>query len=94
MDLGEFKDEHPKNGVVVLIFWGFLFILVALFLISSITIILSHDQNIVCVPNPSAICTEEYAPVCGVDHKTYTNMCDAARLCVEVSYEGPCENTD
>lgn len=49
------------------------------------------------VPSPSPLCdnvklacTTAYRPVCGVNRKTYSNACNAARDCVEVAREGPC----
>jgi hypothetical protein len=37
-----------------------------------------------------AICTMEYAPVCGCDNKTYSNACQATNAGVKTFAQGPC----
>lgn len=41
-------------------------------------------------PQPACVCPEIYAPVCGVDGRTFANECAAACAHVEVDYEGEC----
>lgn len=37
------------------------------------------------------ICTDEIAPVCGVDGRTYDNACEADHAGIEVAHDGSCE---
>jgi hypothetical protein len=47
------------------------------------------DQTGTCSAIPE-VCTEEYAPVCGCDDKTYGNACEAASAGVSVASKGEC----
>ena len=47
------------------------------------------DQTGVCKDKPE-LCTEEYAPVCGCDDKTYGNACAAHAAGVSVAKQGEC----
>jgi hypothetical protein len=48
------------------------------------------DKSGVCRPRPQ-ICTQQYDPVCGVNHRTYGNACMAAAAGVSVAHAGRCE---
>lgn len=45
-----------------------------------------------CLRQPD-VCTQEYAPVCGCDNRTYSNACYAAGAGVSVASQGPCQES-
>lgn len=53
---------------------------------------LCEDGGTVYCPGAGA-CTLEYAPVCGVNGRTYGNRCHARRAGVDVAHEGECAQT-
>jgi len=47
------------------------------------------DRAGTCIAEPSGVCTEEYAPVCGCNGQTFPNDCHRAGL-VDFDHEGEC----
>jgi len=47
------------------------------------------DEFGVCRPRPE-VCTEEFAPVCGCDARTYSNECNARSEGVDIASVGEC----
>lgn len=47
----------------------------------------------ICEENPKndCICTEQYLPVCGCNHKTYSNACKAECAGITSYVSGACE---
>lgn len=46
------------------------------------------------VPQYSCVCPEIYQPVCGVDNKSYENICQATCKNIQVKHEGECTPQD
>ncbi|RAP32059.1 kazal domain protein [Candidatus Marinamargulisbacteria bacterium SCGC AG-414-C22] len=68
---------------------NYTFLITILYLVSC-----DSDKNI-CI-NPAdidvdAVCTEVYDPVCGCNHITYANACQATKQGIQLFTEGECE---
>ena len=49
------------------------------------------DAGGTCIkPGEDIVCTTEYAPVCGMDNRTYSNLCFARAARVSILHDGEC----
>ncbi|MDF1684547.1 MAG: Kazal-type serine protease inhibitor [Legionellaceae bacterium] len=46
------------------------------------------------VRESKCICTKQWEPVCGVNGRTYGNMCEANCAHATIEHEGPCSRKD
>lgn len=82
-----------SSSLVIIILWTMLLSVVLLCLFTIAVVLFKPSVN-VCIPHPDAVCAQIHAPVCGVDGVTYSNSCEARRLCVPIDYQGECEKTE
>lgn len=40
---------------------------------------------------PNTVCADLYQPVCGTDGQTYSSVCEANRLNIQVAHAGECD---
>lgn len=73
--------------IILAFFWV---LVIAITGLSVLCFFATINRSVVCVPNPGALCSSQYDPVCGVDDRTYANECEAHKRCVTVLYEGAC----
>lgn len=45
-------------------------------------------------PQPQCICTKQWEPVCGINGRTYGNMCEAECAHAAIAHPGPCSRED
>jgi imidazolonepropionase-like amidohydrolase len=58
------------------------------------TIVTHQSEDVEESMEKPEVCTMDYTPVCGVDEKTYSNMCMLEGAKVEFAHEGECEIED